>query len=68
MADEDEKQVVGMASTTVIMAKLIDKALHERRRLAEAKSARCLKCFDTGLDCGVLCVCESGAKRRFGDF
>jgi hypothetical protein len=67
MASEDDERISEMASSTQIMAKLIDKALNDRRRLAENKAARCLKCFDTGLDCGVLCVCQSGAKLRFGE-
>jgi hypothetical protein len=63
MAEETDEQ---MTKSMRIMSKLIDNAHKERQDAAKAQSATCLRCFDTGLDCGRFCDCEAGAKLHYG--
>jgi hypothetical protein len=63
MAEETDEQMI---RSMRIMSKLIDNALKDRQKAAEERSVSCLRCFDSGLDCGRFCDCEAGARLRFG--
>lgn len=58
----DERRRASMS----IMSSLIDDAFRARTKVASGKGAACLRCFDTGLDCGRYCSCEVGAKLSYG--
>jgi hypothetical protein len=63
MAEEADEQ---MTRSMRIMSRLIDNALKDRQRTAQEQSVSCLRCFDSGLDCGRFCDCEAGARLHYG--
>lgn len=63
MAEEADEQ---MTRSMRIMSRLIDKALKDRQQAAEERSVSCLRCFDSGMDCGRFCGCEAGARLHYG--
>lgn len=63
MAEDMDEQ---MTQSMRIMSKLIDNALKARQKSAEERGAKCLRCFDSGIDCGRFCNCGVGARLRYG--